>query len=199
MHYVRAAMWVWLPPDRHFTRAPGVLLPSPRAMLGHLSNPPLAGNLRRRLLRAMFTLIATFTYVNFYLAAPPFRLGTTALGLIFVVYLIGAVVTPVAGRAIDRHRAPVHTGGRLQWEAIGGISLTLVPHLAAVLAGLALTSTGVFIAQSAASSYVGRLAREFARRRRRPVRDVLLRRRQLRRSNPGHAFGTAAAGRPRWL
>jgi MFS family permease len=95
--------------------------------------------------------------VNFYLAAPPFRLGTTALGLIFVVYLIGAVVTPVAGRAIDRigHRftlVAAFLGG------VGGICLTLVPHLPAVLLGLALTSTGVFIAQSAASSYVGRLA-----------------------------------------
>jgi MFS family permease len=79
------------------------------------------------------------------------------LGLIFVVYLIGAVVTPVAGRAIDRigHRftlVAAFLGG------VGGISLTLVPHLPAVLLGLALTSTGVFIAQSAASSYVGRLA-----------------------------------------
>jgi len=74
-----------------------------------------------------------------------------------VVYLIGAVVTPVAGRAIDRigHRftlVAAFLGG------VGGICLTLVPHLPAVLLGLALTSTGVFIAQSAASSYVGRLA-----------------------------------------
>jgi len=150
-----AAMWVWLPPDRHFTRTRRAAS-APRAMLGHLRNPPLLATYAVGFC-VLFTLIATFTYVNFYLAAPPFRLGTTSLGLIFVVYLIGAVVTPVAGRAIDRlgHRftlVAAFSGG------IGGISLTLVPHLAAVLAGLALTSTGVFIAQSAASSYVGRLA-----------------------------------------
>jgi predicted MFS family arabinose efflux permease len=150
-----AAMWAWLPADRHFSRSRHGAS-APRAMLGHLRNPPLAATYAVGFC-VLFTLIATFTYVNFYLAAPPFRLGTTALGLIFVVYLIGAVVTPVAGRAIDRigHRftlVAAFLGG------VGGICLTLVPHLPAVLLGLALTSTGVFIAQSAASSYVGRLA-----------------------------------------
>jgi predicted MFS family arabinose efflux permease len=143
-----AAMWAWLPADRPFSRSRHGAS-APRAMLGHLRNPPLAATYAVGFC-VLFTLIATFTYVNFYLAAPPFRLGTTALGLIFVVYLIGAVVTPVAGRAIDRigHRftlVAAFLGG------VGGICLT-------VLLGLALTSTGVFIAQSAASSYVGRLA-----------------------------------------
>ncbi len=149
------AMWAWLPRDRHFVRARRERSAA-RAMLAHLRNPPLAATYAVGFC-VLFTLIATFTYVNFYLAAPPFRLGTTALGLIFVVYLIGAVVTPVAGRAIDRigHRfalVAAFSGG------VAGICLTLVPHLPAVLLGLALTSTGVFIAQSAASSYVGRLA-----------------------------------------
>jgi predicted MFS family arabinose efflux permease len=150
-----AAMWAWLPADRHFTRSRREAS-APHAMLGHLRNPPLAATYAVGFC-VLFTLIATFTYVNFYLAAPPFRLGTTALGLIFVVYLIGAVVTPVAGRAIDRigHRFTLVAAFS---AGVGGICLTLVPHLAAVLLGLALTSTGVFIAQSAASSYVGRLA-----------------------------------------
>ena len=149
------ALWAWLPADRRRARSrqgPSML----RAMLGHLRNPPLAATYAVGF-GVLFTLIATFTYVNFYLAAPPFRLGTTALGLIFVVYLIGAIVTPIAGRAIDRigHRftlVAAFAGG------IAGICLTLAPHLIAVLLGLALTSSGVFIAQSAASSYVGRLA-----------------------------------------
>ena len=149
------AMWVWLPRDRRSAR-PRRGTSVARAMLGHLRNPPLAATYAVGFC-VLFTLIATFTYVNFYLAAPPFRLGTTALGLIFVVYLIGAVVTPVAGRAIDRigHRfalVAAFSGG------VAGICLTLIPHLPFVLLGLALTSSGVFIAQSAASSYVGRLA-----------------------------------------
>jgi MFS family permease len=107
----------------------------------------------------MFSLLGTFTYVNFYLAAPPFLLSTAALGLLFVVYLVGAVVTPVAGRTIDRlgHRFALvmaFTGGA------AGVTLTLVHSLPVVMAGLTLACTGVFIANSAGSSYVGSAATE---------------------------------------
>ena len=51
----------------------------------------------------LFTQVAMFTYVTFHLAAPPFSLSTVALGWLFVVYLVGAVVTPFGGRWIDRY------------------------------------------------------------------------------------------------
>jgi MFS family permease len=38
----------------------------------------------------LFSLVAIFTYITFYLAAPPFNLEPAALGSIFFVYLIGA-------------------------------------------------------------------------------------------------------------
>jgi len=150
------AMWVWLPADRHVghARKAPVLL----AMLRHLRN--------RRLVATycvgfslLFTLVAAFTYVNFYLAAPPFNLSTKGLGLVFTVYLVGAVVTPVAGRSIDRmgHRFAL-TAATLTGAA--GMALTLYPSLWAVLAGLALCCTGVWITQSAATSYIGTVARE---------------------------------------
>jgi MFS transporter, YNFM family, putative membrane transport protein len=151
------AMWAWLPRDRH-GRQPKRPGSTPQAMLRHLRNPPLAATYAVGFC-VLFTLIATFTYVNFYLAAPPFRLSTAALGLVFAVYLVGAVVTPFAGRAIDSlgHRftlAAAFGGG------IVGICLTLAASLPLVLLGLALTCTGVFIAQSSASSYIGTVARE---------------------------------------
>jgi len=52
---------------------------APRAMLGHLRNPPLAATYAVGFC-VLFTLIATFTYVNFYLAAPPFRLAPPRWG-----------------------------------------------------------------------------------------------------------------------
>ena len=105
----------------------------------------------------LFTLMATFTYVNFYLAAAPFRLSTQALGSLFLVYLIGAAVTPVAGRFIDTagHRLTVAVAFS---AGIGGMVLTLVPNLTAVIVGLALCCSGVFIAQSSATSYIGVIA-----------------------------------------
>jgi MFS family permease len=102
----------------------------------------------------LFTQVAMFTYVTFYLAAPPFSLSTVALGWLFVVYLLGAVVTPISGHWVDRYGHRTGIGAAM---AIGGAGalLTLVPWLPAIVAGLALAATGVFIAQGTASSYIG--------------------------------------------
>ena len=61
------------------------------------------------------TQVALFTYVTFYLAGPPFHLSPGELGAIFCVYLVGAAITPFAGRAIDRygHRPAVLFAGAL--------------------------------------------------------------------------------------
>jgi predicted MFS family arabinose efflux permease len=127
-------------------------------MLRHLRNTRLLATYAVAFC-VMFTLLATFTYINFYLAAPPFRLNTQSLALLFVVYLVGAVITPIAGRTIDRlgHRLALvlaFTGG------MAGIALTLTHSLAVVMAGLAVCCTGVFIANAAGSSYVGVVTRE---------------------------------------
>jgi predicted MFS family arabinose efflux permease len=151
------AIWKWLPPGRRFLRARRGSSPL-GPMLRHLKNPRLLATYAVGFC-VMFTLLAAFTYVNFYLAAPPFRLGTEALALLFVVYLVGAVITPFAGRLIDRlgHRAALLIAFS---GAIAGISLTLVHSLPAVMTGLALCCTGVFIANAAGSSYVGVVAHE---------------------------------------
>ena len=151
------AIRAWLPAGRHFRRA-RTSASVGGAMLRHLRNPRLVATYAVGFC-VMFSLLGTFTYVNFYLAAPPFGLSTTALGLLFVVYLVGAAITPVAGRAIDRlgHRfalVAAFAGGA------AGICLTLVHSLPVVMVGLTLTCTGVFIANSAGSSYVGSAATE---------------------------------------
>lgn len=150
-------IWAWLPAGRRFVRARRGSS-TVRAMLRHLRNPQLLATYAVAFC-VMFTLLATFTYINFYLAAPPFRLDSQALALLFVVYLVGAAITPVAGRSIDRlgHRAAVllaFSGG------IVGILLTLLHSMPVVMLGLALCCTGVFIANSAGASYVGKVAHE---------------------------------------
>jgi predicted MFS family arabinose efflux permease len=148
------ALFAWLPRERNFARthprAPW------RAAVGHLRNPQLLATYAVGFC-VLFSLVATFTYATFYLAGPPFHLGSAALGSIFFVYLIGAVITPAAGRFIDRygHRAALSAavaGGA------GGVLLTLIPRLPVVAAGLAICCTGVFIAQASASSYIGQAA-----------------------------------------
>jgi MFS transporter, YNFM family, putative membrane transport protein len=106
----------------------------------------------------LFTQVAMFTYVTFHVAAPPYSLSTVAIGWLFVVYLLGAVVTPFAGWWIDTYG---HRAGIASAMAIGGAGalLTLAPSLAAIVAGLALCATGVFIAQATTSSYIGAVTR----------------------------------------
>ena len=105
----------------------------------------------------LLSQVSTFTYVNFYLADPPFRLGPTALSEIFVVYLLGAAVTPTAGRLADLLGRRTALLGAVGVSAVGML-LTLLPVLAAVVLGLTLLAAGVFACQAAAQSQVGTVA-----------------------------------------
>jgi MFS transporter, YNFM family, putative membrane transport protein len=160
---VAAALWLWMPAEsaEHRPKALG-------ADISRATNPMVSGERRlgnllrnRRLVATfavgfcvLFTQVAMFTYVTFFLAAPPFNLSTVALGWLFVVYLVGAAITPLSGAWVDRYG---HRAGLASAMAIGGTGalLTLVPALPAIIAGLALCSTGVFIAQATSSSYIG--------------------------------------------
>lgn len=105
----------------------------------------------------LFSLVAAFTFATFYLAGPPFGLTTGQLGNVFCVYLMGVVATPLAGRLLDRY------GNRFTiLLALGvssaGLLATLVHAVPVVVAGLALTSTGVFASQASSQGYIGKVA-----------------------------------------
>ncbi|HNX95138.1 MAG TPA: MFS transporter [Holophaga sp.] len=144
------ALHVWLPVERHFSRRGGSLR---IGTIRHLRNPHLTATFAAGFC-VLFSLLATFTYITFYLAAPPFHLGPAALGFLFFVYLVGAVITPPCGRAIDRfgHRTVLAVS---MAASIVGILLTLVPSLVVVIIGLALCCSGVFVAQACANGYIG--------------------------------------------
>ncbi len=151
------AVWAWLPSGRRFVRASSTAS-TVRAMGRHLKNPRLIATYAVGFC-VLFSMLATFTYVNFYLAAPPYGLSPAQLGLLFVVYLAGAVVTPFAGGWIDRagHRSTLIVGYA---GAIGGILLTLIPSIPVIMAGLALCCSAVFVAQAASNSYIGAVTSE---------------------------------------
>jgi YNFM family putative membrane transporter len=126
------------------------------SLSAHLTNRALSGAYAAGFC-VLFTQIAMFTYVTFHLSDPPFGLTTAALGWLFAVYLVGAVITPFSGRWIDAHGHRTALVGAIAIGITGSL-LTLAPFLVAVIAGLALVCSGVFIAQAAASSYVGAVA-----------------------------------------
>jgi MFS transporter, YNFM family, putative membrane transport protein len=147
-------LFLQLPADRT-PDAPATATDHPprNAFATHLTSRPLLGTYAAGFC-VLFTQIATFTYVTFHLADPPFSLSTAALGWLFAVYLAGALVAPIAGRWIDAY------GHRLTLVAamalgVTGSVLTLRHELVSVITGLALICSGVFAAQAAANSYIG--------------------------------------------
>jgi YNFM family putative membrane transporter len=103
---------------------------------------------------ALFCLVGVFTYVNFYLAAPPFRLNSAQLGSVFCVYLLGVFITPLSGRFLD-HYGVRHTALFSFGFALVGLSLTLIRNLPLIIAGLAIFASGVFIFQAAGTVQTG--------------------------------------------
>jgi len=152
LNFLGALLVLWhLPASRHFVANRNVR--GALQTLGrHLSN--------RRFLAicavgfcVLFSLVGSFTYVNLHLAGSPFHLSTAGLANVFGVYLVGVVVTPMAARHVVRHGFLKAVLFSLAFSA-AGLLLTLVPNLVAVIAGLAVCSTGVFICQSSTISHI---------------------------------------------
>jgi MFS family permease len=126
-------------------------------MLRHLKNPALLATCMVGF-GVLFNFIATFTYVNFLLAAPPYNLSPSALGSIFIVYLLGTVSAPLTGRAVARFgRRAFVIGAICLW--IGGILITLMPSLPAIIAGLAVAAACGMVCQASSTSYISTTAK----------------------------------------
>lgn len=150
-----AGLWAWLPPRPRrgpVTRAPGIA-----ALLDHVRNPAILATCAVGA-SMLFANVATFTYIDFRLAQPPFSLGATERGAIFVVYLIGSVATPVSGTLIRRLGRRRALGFSVGLGALGMLA-TLANSIPAVVVGLVFFVIGVFIAQTASLGFVGQTAR----------------------------------------
>ena len=142
-----------LPPDSAKHAAPADPHAKPTGLWSRLTGRALLGTYAAGFC-VLFTQIAMFTYVTFHLAGPPFMLSTAALGWLFAVYLAGAVVTPASGRWINAYGYRATLAVAMALGVVGSL-LTLGHALAAVIVGLALVCSGVFIAQAAANGYIG--------------------------------------------
>jgi MFS family permease len=166
-----AAVAAWLPRGTRVPGAPGSSAVADRGgRPGNQSSPPAAQLAfpyqlqalfrSRRLLatfavgfNVLFSLVGVFTWITFHLSAAPYSLSTTALSSLFFVYLVGLVVTPAAGLLITRVGLRAGIAGAIACS-MAGVLLTLAPSLWIVILGLALVSSGVFIAQTAAQSHL---------------------------------------------
>ncbi|MEO8491952.1 MFS transporter [Pseudomonas sp.] len=101
----------------------------------------------------LFAQIATFTYAGLYLSQAPFNLGAAALGMLYGVFLLALVVIPIAGRLSQSRPHVQMLAGAVVLGVCGSI-LTLLPSLWLIVLGLALSSTGVFLAQACANAFI---------------------------------------------
>ena len=146
-----------LPREKSFVRSPGIAA-SARQMLRHLKTPQLVATYAIGF-GILFNFIALFTYVSFHLAAPPFNFSSAMLGTVFVTYLAGAAISPMAGRLLVRlGRLSFMLAATAVWA--GGCLLTLVPSISVIVAGLVLCAACGMLCQTVATSHVTTIARE---------------------------------------
>lgn len=151
------AVLLMLPRERGFVRSES-LLSSLRQMLAHFKNPQLVATYAVGF-GCLFNFIATFTYVTFVLAGPPYQMSPAQLGTVFAVYLVGVLTAPLVGIAIGRWgRRGFILGVLVIWT--GGILLTLIPSLPVIIFGLAICAGGGLILQAVSTGYVTITAKE---------------------------------------
>jgi len=140
-----------LTPERNFVRASDFVT-SLRQMLGHLRNPTLLAIFAVGF-GVLFNFIATFTYVSFHLAAPPFNRSPAFLGSVFVVYLFGATAALWLGPAIAfLGRKTFVLCVLAVWGC--GMLTSLIPWVPAIVFSLIIASTCGILVQASSTSFV---------------------------------------------
>jgi YNFM family putative membrane transporter len=103
-----------------------------------------------------FTFVGTFSFVVYRLEEPPFSYGTAAGGMIFLLWLLGAV-GPSAGRLVDRIGWRRTALAAVCTQTVG-LLLSLPDALPTLVLGLGLVTVAMFAGVTAAQLGVGAAA-----------------------------------------
>jgi YNFM family putative membrane transporter len=149
-------LWRSLPPSRHFRRQRLHVFSLARSLGTHIADPGLRWiNLMGFLIAGAFVTI--YNYLSFRLTAPPYGLSQSAVGAIFLAYLVGMVGSSLAGQLSDRIGR-----GRVLWASLVvmliGVLLTALDDLWVIIFGVLVLTFGFFGAHSIASSWVSQRA-----------------------------------------
>ncbi len=104
---------------------------------------------------AMFVFSSVFNYLPFYLAGPPFFASTQVITLMYLSYLIGVFIGPLAGTLSNK----IGNGGTMVLGATVfalAIFITLIKSMPAIAAALALVCAGFFSMHAAATGSLNR-------------------------------------------
>jgi MFS transporter, YNFM family, putative membrane transport protein len=102
----------------------------------------------------MGVLVTTYNYIGFRLAAAPFSLSQAAIGLVYSIYLVGAVSSAAMGELAGRYGRRRVIGLAIVLMPIG-VVFTLPESLPLMILGVGILTVGFFGGHSIASSWVG--------------------------------------------
>lgn len=146
-----------LPRSRNFTARRGMSLAEHAGPVAdHMRHPALPWVFVCGFL-LMGAFVTVYNYIGFRLSEPPFALGQGAIGTVFVIYILGIVTSPIAGRVADGTGRPPVLVFAIVFMALG-LAVMWPASLVAVVAGMALLTIGFFAGHSTASGWVGLLA-----------------------------------------
>ncbi|MFD1008240.1 MULTISPECIES: MFS transporter [Oceanisphaera] len=142
----------WLPASKNFV--PTNKGQGGAALLSHVKNPLLwpiylVGGLN------FMVFLNQYTYVAFYLSAPPIHMAPAALGLLFLTYLTGTFASGISGWLINRFGLCQTLLAAITMMAIGNLGL-FSGKLSVILLALFVDSFAFFLSHACASSWVGR-------------------------------------------
>lgn len=123
----------------------------------HIRNPALALAYALGFL-ILFAFVGLFSYVGLALAEPDVGLSMKSIGFVFLCFLPSLATTPLARPLGLRLGSPLTTTIALLCSVVGAL-LSLFTNVWAIFFGLALFSSGTFIAQAVVTSFVGRIAK----------------------------------------
>lgn len=153
-----AAFWMKLPTSQHF-RARSASLSRIMDDARYIASDAGLRWLFATALLAMGVFIGVYNYLGFRLLEAPFELSQSAVGAIFLIYVVGSWASATAGQLTDRHGRR-----RIQWIAvmimIGGLALTLSNALPVLVIGVTVFTFGFFATHSISSGWVARRAQE---------------------------------------
>jgi len=144
------AAWRWLPREDITRQHPAGTL----GFMQLLAQPPLRRNYLVAF-SAFFVFSSVFNYLPFYLADPPFDASTRTITLMYLAYLMGIVIGPLAGQLSNRF-------GNGRTMAAGAVTFglalatTLYPSLPIVIVGLVGICAGFFTVHAAAAGWLNR-------------------------------------------
>jgi YNFM family putative membrane transporter len=104
---------------------------------------------------SLFVYLSIFNYLPFYLAGPPFNAPVQMITLLYTTYIVGIIISPLAGSLSNRigNGAAMATGSVIFALSIGA---TLIQSLWVIALSLAGVCAGFFTVHSAATGLLNR-------------------------------------------